>query len=103
MKPIHLPGNFESHNNLEFNQLNSLSFCDRNFPLSCRLWHPSYQHPYPMNFVDAPSPEHQIYVYYQGRPMLQGLSRTSGPIMYPLTHSIPDPYQLSFIALARRC
>lgn len=75
----------------------------------------SYNAPglYPMNFMQAPSYEHQILVNYDNRPMLQGLSTVRGPfmfpvrneiicpvqneIMYPMTHSIPSPYQQFFI------
>lgn len=69
--------------------------------------------PYPMGFTDAPSYNRQILVNYGGQPMLQGLSTTRGPfmfpvrteifyptgnqIMYPPTHSIPTPYQQFFI------
>jgi len=38
---------------------------------------------YPDNFVMAPNPYYQSLVYYNGKPMLQGLSRVSGPIMFP--------------------
>lgn len=84
-----------------------------------------------MNFMDAPSPTHQINVIYNGRPMLQGLDTVRGPMLfpnnrlsenrcanrypssrypygfgglpplvYPITHSYPSPYQQSFIMLA---
>lgn len=67
--------------------------------------------PYPMNFTQAPSFSHQILVDYGGRAALQGLSTIKGPVMfpvktgpawerglaYPMTHSIPDPYQQGFI------
>ena len=86
---------------------------------------------YPMNFVQAPSPTHQIMVYYNGKPQLQGLSTNKGPVMYPLretncnpkngyerkhtiypmrnsaimyptTHSVPGPYLQSYIALPNK-
>jgi len=70
--------------------------------------------PYPMNFTQAPSFSHQVLVEYGGQPVLQGLSMVKGPVMfpvrpagsqtrwergaaYPITHSIPDPYQQAFI------
>jgi len=67
--------------------------------------------PYPMNFMQAPSFENQILIDYGGQPMLQGLSTIRGPFMfpvraqvpqlsqlaYPITHSIPGPYQQSYI------
>lgn len=78
-------------------------------------WHATPSNPYPMNFMDAPSPSHQINVIYNGQPMLQGLDIVRGPmmfpvkrcqwyprgpIMYPTTHSIPGPYLQTYIALA---
>ena len=94
-------------------------------------WMPSLQHPYPMNFVQVPSPAHQVMVYYNGKPQLQGLSTAKGPvmypsrevncnpkngherkhticptrnnaIMYPTTHSVPGPYLQSYIALPNK-
>jgi hypothetical protein len=71
--------------------------------------------PYPMNFMQAPSFENQILVNYGGQPALQGLSTVRGPFMfpvrqeiiypvtqyrptaYPVTHSLPDPYQQQYI------
>lgn len=46
-------------------------------------WVPTLQYPYPMNFVQAPSPSHQILVHYNGKPNLQGLSIVKGPVMFP--------------------
>lgn len=70
---------------------------------------------YPMNFVQAPSVNHQIVVYYKGSPHLQGLSTNKGPVMYPYpkthlsgpityptTHSIPGPYLQSYITCNSR-
>lgn len=85
-------------------------------------WMPTKQQPYPMTFSQAPSPCHQIYVTYDGKQFLQGLSPVKGPylypikrdlgrepvnsyerkhcaIVYPTTHSIPGPYLRSFINL----
>lgn len=76
------------------------------YPPSMQSYVSSPNYPYPMNFTQAPSFDHQVLVNYDGRPMLQGLNINSGPFMfplrqpqiaYPLTHSIPDPYQQSFI------
>ena len=92
-------------------------------PNNCQLWHATELYPYPMNFMEAPSAKHQVYVTYNGNTMLQGLDRTRGPmmwdcnafqrspikncsrskIMYPTTHSYPDPFQQSYINLARKC
>ena len=63
--------------------------------------------PYPMNFMQAPSYSNQILIDYAGQPALQGLSTVRGPFMYPvraqiaypLTHSVPDPFQQSYINL----
>ena len=100
-------------------------------PAHLQRWMPSAQHPYPMNFVQAPSATNQNLVYYNGKPYLQGLSTSSGPIMfptreanchpknawerkhtaypsccsavvYPTTHSIPGPFLQSYIALPNR-
>ena len=46
-------------------------------------WIPTTKNPYPMNFMQAPSPNHQVMVNYNGRPYSQGLSTNTGPIMYP--------------------
>jgi hypothetical protein len=89
-------------------------------------WTPTVQHPYPMNFIQAPSSTHQILVHYEGKPHLQGLSVNTGPIMfpvdtqscsyrgadyiprypksksviaYPTSHSIPGPLLRSYIHL----
>lgn len=95
-------------------------------PANLQRWMPTTQNPYPMNFVQAPSPTNQTLVYYNGKPHLQGLSTSSGPIMfpsrepnnhpnngwerkhqsnskiaYPTTHSIPGPFLQSYIALPR--
>lgn len=93
-------------------------------PIVCPVqrWMPTLQHPYPMNFVQAPSASHQILVNYNGTPQLQGLSVNTGPVMYPVpqstviinrsgkspiayptTHSIPGPYLRSYINLAGPC
>jgi len=101
------------------------------FSLPAQKWIPTQKHPYPMNFVQAPSPKHQINVFYNGKPQLQGLSTVTGPIMYPLrevcanpkngwerkhtiypkqnsaivyptTHSIPGPFLQSYIALPNK-
>jgi hypothetical protein len=92
---------------------------------------PTAQHPYPMNFVQAPSQSNQLLIYYNGKPQLQGLSTSKGPVMYPqkevncspsnswerkhsfcprkntaiqypTTHSIPGPYLQSYIALPNK-
>ncbi|ANB50386.1 hypothetical protein [Powai lake megavirus] len=93
-------------------------------------WKPSKLYPYPNNFTQAPSREHQIMVYYNGKPQLQTLSPNTGPmmfperevnvnpingwerkhttypknshIMYPTTHSIPGPYLQSYINLPQK-
>jgi hypothetical protein len=74
--------------------------------------------PYPMNFMQAPSYDHQILVNYGGQSELQGLSTVRGPFMfpvrteivypqagaiqpnpiqYPRTHSVPDAFQQQYI------
>lgn len=71
--------------------------------------------PYPMNFMQAPSFDHQILIEYGDQTALQGLSTVRGPFMfpvrqeiiyprgnylqpaYPVTHSIPGPYQQNYI------
>ncbi|BCS82903.1 hypothetical protein QLL95_gp1220 [Cotonvirus japonicus] len=93
-------------------------------------WHPSPLNPYPNRFTQAPSPNHQILVYFNGKPQLQTLSPTQGPvsfasreistnpqnswerkhtiypknnaIVYPTTHSIPGPYLRSYIMLPKK-
>lgn len=101
------------------------------YPDNVQRWMPSLEHPYPMNFVQAPSPTNQLLVSYQGQPNLQGLSIVKGPVMFPLrernchprntwerkhtfcpfgqnkiayptTHSVPGPFLQSYIALPRR-
>ncbi len=92
-----------------------------------KYWMPTTQHPYPMNFVQAPSKSNQLLIYYNGKPQLQGLNTASGPFMYPIkedtvrsnttknkiipkksaiqyptTHSIPGPCLQSYIALPKR-
>lgn len=91
-----------------------------------KYWSPTTQHPYPMNFVQAPSKTNQLLIYYNGKPQLQGLSTVKGPFMYPVkdnnsklssninkghknsavqyptTHSIPGPCLRSYIALPKK-
>ncbi|AYV85495.1 MAG: hypothetical protein Satyrvirus20_2 [Satyrvirus sp.] len=82
------------------------------YPESAQKWQGNIKYPYPMNFVQAPADDKQILVYYNGKPMLQGLSINKGPvmfpakqsnpfrkgaIMYPTTHSIPGPYLQSYM------
>ena len=70
------------------------------------------QYPYPMNFVQAQSPNNQVLVNYRGQPMLQGLSTIRGPMMFPVrdvninveqktdqmwAYGVLDPYQQSFL------
>ncbi len=66
----------------------------KTYPDPTQRWMPSLQHPYPMNFVQAPSPTNQVLVYYNGKPQLQGLSTVKGPVMYHTRQinckSIPD-------------
>lgn len=99
-------------------------------PDIAQRWIPTLQNPYPMNFVQAPSPTNQVMVYYNGRPQLQGLSTVKGPVMfpqreitenpvngwerkhtiyprknaavYPTTHSIPGPFLQSYAVLPNR-
>lgn len=104
-------------------------------PTNCleppRQWMPSSQHPYPMNFVQAPSLSYHNMISYNGKPYLQGLSINKGPIIYPSiektcnpkngwerkhtifpknesaivypsTHSIPGPLIQSYIALPNK-
>lgn len=91
------------------------------YPQNVQVWQGTPQYPYPMNFTDAPSFGHQVLINYNGRPMLQGLDTVRGPFMfpvkepmifnpcgpitYPITHSVPSPYQQMYIGLAsgRRC
>lgn len=85
-------------------------------------WIPTTSNPYPMNFVQAPSADHQIIVSYGGESFLQGLHPVKGPqmfpinnrrrsepiyssrsaIVYPTTHSIPGPFLQSYISLPKR-
>ena len=51
-------------------------------PNNLQRWMPSTYQPYPMNFNQAPSNQHQILVKYQGQPFLQGLSPNTGPYLY---------------------
>ena len=61
------------------------------YPDHMQRWMPTTQQPYPMNFVQAPSPSNQTLVYLNGRPYLQGLSQSSGPIMFPVRETNCDP------------
>lgn len=93
------------------------------FPQSVQHWIPTLQNPYPMNFIQAPSVDHQIFVNYKNGAFLQGLHPVKGPIMfplnswnsqpktawemkhtipYPITHSIPGPYLQSYIYLPNK-
>lgn len=100
------------------------------YPEVYQQFKPSPSFPYPMGFMEAKNPPTQVFVSYNGRPMLQGLNNIGGPVMiplsdypfprpseryrmgpqqgyiwgtpYPRTHSIPDPYQLGFIAAMPR-
>lgn len=77
--------------------------------------------PYPMNFVQAPSFDHQILISYGEPPCrrygLQGLSTNLGPVMfptrnntcvntsaytYPLNSSTLDPFMRQYIADVRK-
>ena len=101
----------------------------KNFPTAypdyLQKYHPTQQNPYPMNFVQAPSFDHQILVNYNGQPMLQSLSVNGGPqlcpvrningglfsrnsnrslqninqsqVAYPLSHSVLDPCDRSYL------
>lgn len=70
------------------------------YPEVAQRWIPTTAHPYPMNFVQAPSPNHQVLVMsgieasnitcpsgnkvtYNGQPYTQGLHTTAGPRMFP--------------------
>jgi hypothetical protein len=74
---------------------------------SVRRWRGTFTNPYPMNFMQAPSIEHQNIVMYRDQPMLQGLSVYRGPFMFPMgdpycyppTSSVPDPNLRSYLAL----
>ena len=92
--------------------------------LPAQRWIPSSARPYPMNFVQAQSSQHQIRVVYRDHVLDQGLSINQGPVMYPVrqshnrgpvngyerkncimyptTHSIPGPYLQSYINLPNR-
>lgn len=100
------------------------------YPEPAQRWMPTSQHPYPMNFVQAPSKSNQVLVYYNGKPQLQGLSTNKGPVMFPLrevnsnpkngwerkhtifprnsaicyptTSSVPGPFLQSYIALPNK-
>lgn len=77
------------------------------YPEYAQIWKGTPQNPYPMNFMQAPSFGNQVLVNFQGRPALQGLSTIRGPFMfpvqspivYPMSHSVLDPYQRSFLGL----
>ena len=53
------------------------------YPNDLQRWLPSTTQPYPMNFSQAPSPQHQNLVDYKGQRFLQGLSPNTGPYLYP--------------------
>lgn len=61
------------------------------YPQHVQKWNPTSQNPYPMNFVQAPSSEHQIMVTFNGQPYLQGLSTVRGPFMFPIRNQCPVP------------
>ncbi len=61
------------------------------YPSHVQKWQPTAQNPYPMNFVQAPSPDHQLLVSYQGQNYLQGLSTVRGPFMFPIRNQCPSP------------
>lgn len=61
------------------------------YPENLQQWVPRQSNPYPMNFVQAPSPSNQVIVYYNGKPYTQGLSTVKGPVMYPFTEYNADP------------
>ena len=61
------------------------------YPSHVQKWRAGLYNPYPMNFVQAPSYDHQVIIQYRGEPYLQGLSTVKGPIMYPIAglHGFP--------------
>jgi len=75
------------------------------YPQYIQIWQGTPNNPYPMTFMDAPAFDKQLIVNYQGRPNLQGLDIVRGPMMfpvrspiyYPMTHSIPSPFQQAFL------
>jgi hypothetical protein len=73
-------------------------------------WYPTNSYPYPMIYHQTPSTQHQIIVNYKGETFTQGLNPNSGPFMmpiknkalaYPTTHSIPGPYNQSYMKFMR--
>lgn len=44
----------------------------------------------------------QVNIIYRGKTYTQGLSPNHGPIMYPITHSIPGPFLQSYIHLPNK-
>ena len=59
------------------------------YPSHVQKWNPTQQNPYPMNFVQAPSPQHQTMVSFNGQTYLQGLSTVRGPFMFPIRNQCP--------------
>lgn len=55
------------------------------YPSHVQKWAPQGGYPYPMNFVQAPSYDHQVLIKYRDEPHLQGLSTVLGPVMFPLS------------------
>jgi hypothetical protein len=53
------------------------------YPNECQIWRSTPNYPYPMNFMQAPSFDHQKLVRYRGDSYLQGLSTIRGPFMFP--------------------
>jgi len=125
-----LNSNLSYRHKMNYSYINNVQQAEACPPVMQR-WMPTTQNPYPMNFVQAPSPTHQVLVQYNGQSYLQGLSINKGPVMYPTrevncnpvnawehkhttrpkccpavvyptTHSIPGPYLQSYIALPRR-
>lgn len=60
------------------------------FPSQLQSWQPTDYNPYPMNFMQAPSYNHQRLVQFQGQPMLQGLSTVRGPFSFPVQTAYPN-------------
>lgn len=86
------------------------------YPQQIQLYRGTPQNPYPMNFMQAPSFDHQVLVDYRGQAMLQGLSTVRGPFMFPVRnpygnrcnfpppdyYNVLDPFQMSYVNLVDR-
>lgn len=63
-----------------------------------QLYNDTPAYPYPMNFMQAPSPHHQVLVNYRGQTLLQGLSPVRGPFSFPVREPVISyPNQIEYV------